>query len=190
MLYDYQKQQALEEARRRDKEKKARETLKKYNAGKNKGQAKNVTQDVKNNAEAIKKAMTPLGFLSLLFQISIFSDWMYGLAIFAAVLKDIIDFTGLGSLPGIGTVITFCISIFIGFMMLLGSFTNGAGRRHQKIIKSWLILLGGTTIEMLFGLNFLPVETLTVLSVYVLYLAGKKQAREENKRTSAQESYA
>ncbi|OGI29628.1 MAG: hypothetical protein A2288_02010 [Candidatus Moranbacteria bacterium RIFOXYA12_FULL_44_15] len=185
----YQKQQELEDARRRDEEKKTGETLKKYNTGKNKGQAKNIINEAKNAKNLIKSA-TPGGFLSLLFQISIFSDWMFGLAIFAAVLKDLVDFTGLGSFPGIGTVITFCISIFIGFMMLLGSFTSGTGRVQHKVIRSWLILIAGTTAELLFGLNFLPIETLTALFVYMLVLAERKGGKETQKQPSAQESYA
>jgi len=185
MVVDLEKYRELKEARERDKRKKARETLKKYNTGKNKGQAKQAIKD----AENLAKSATPWGMLSLFFQMKPFSDWMYGLALFAAVLKDLVDLieaTGIGYI--VVVIATLCCSIFIAMMMLLGNFSNGAGRRQQKIIRSWLILLGGTTIELLFGINFLPVETLTVLIVYALLLAARKQAQTQQKEEGQSEA--
>jgi len=174
MLFDHQKQQDLKEARANDKRKKARENLKKYSIGKNRGMAKDTVENAKNLA----KSITPWGALALMTQISI-GDWMYFLALLAAVFKDILDlieFAGITYI--IIIVVTICISIFIGMMMFLGSFSNGQGHRQQRIISSWLTLLSGTTVEMLFGINILPIETMTVLIIWGFVLSARKQAKE------------
>jgi hypothetical protein len=181
MLFDHQKQQELQEVRNRDRREKAQSNLKKYSTGKNKGMAKDTIKDAKNLAGAV----TPWGALALMTQISI-SDWMYFLALLAAVFKDILDlieFAGITYI--IVIVLTICISIFIGMMMLLGSFSHGQGRAQQKIIRSWLTLLAGTTVEMLFGINILPIETMTVLIIWGFVLSARKQAK---KTTADQEA--
>ena len=97
MLFDYQKEQELKDARRADQRKSAKNTL--------------------NEAKNLAKSATPWGAAALFAHASI-GDWMYWLAIFAAILKDILDiieFTGIGYI--IVIVITICISIFIGMMM-------------------------------------------------------------------------
>jgi hypothetical protein len=188
---DYQHQQNLEAARIADERKKAQQTLKKYSSGKNKGQA----QQAIKTAKDLAKNATPWGIFSLLSGANPFSDWMYGLALFAAILKDLLD---LLDLTGIGYLIVFiatiCCSAFIAMMMLLGSITNGTGRAQQKMIRSWLILLGGTTVELIFGIDILPIETITVLIVYFMLLSARKTAEEQQKREArleeAQEAYA
>jgi hypothetical protein len=195
MLYDYQQQ--LNEARDRDKEKRqqARETFRRMNTGKNKGQGAQSARD----AAAIAAAATPWGFFSLILHANIITDWMYGLAIFVALFKDfILDPTGLGSLPAIGTVITFCVTIFIVFMTILGGFMNNIGGRkqyrQQQALRSWLVLIGGTGAEMIFGINFLPIETVSILLVYSFVLIERKRAlaeeRERNRHMQGQEAYA
>lgn len=178
MPYDQQKAKELKEAQSQAKKDKAQKTLKKYNSRKN----KNLSKDTIKSAKNLIKSATPWGIFSLMSQGSIFSDWMYGLALFAAVFKDLFD---LIEVTGIGYIIviitTFCCSIFIAFMMILGSFSNGFGRMQQKVIRSWLVLLGGTTAELLFGVNFLPIETLTVLIIYAMLLSDRKQSKEKDR---------
>jgi len=178
MIDELQKQNELRATRDRDRREKARTTLKKNNTGKNKGQAKNTINDAKNLA----KNATPWGILSLLGEFKLFSDWMYGLALFAAVFKDILDLIeATGVLYIVVIVATFCVSIFIAMMMILGSVSSGHGRKQHKIIRSWLILLGGTTAEIIFGVNFLRIETLTVLIIYALLLSDRKQNKQTHK---------
>ena len=141
-----------------------------------------------DSTKTLASMATPWGFFSLFSQIRF--DWPFWFAIFAALLKDISDYVGIGSLPAIGTVITICCSIFIGFMMLLGGST-GKRRTAQKVMRKFLVLSGGTLIELLFGINFLPIETLTILVIYFMFLAERKQAAEEEKRMrNAQSVYA
>ena len=136
------------------------------------------------------ESATPWGFLALLSKINL-SDWPYALALVAAIFKDIMDFmeaTGFGY--AIVLVLTFMCSIWIAMMMLLAS--GGKGRQDQKIIRSWLILLSGTTAELIFGIDVLPIETLTVLIIFALALLAKQQAAkaEKAKKSSSQEAYA
>lgn len=202
MLYDQQKQQLdqqawqqkLNEARRRARyERSFKGKVDEFASGKRRAKGK-LGKNIQSEAKKVSKAMeslTPWGAFSVLSQISFFSDWMYGLALFAAILKDLLDMieaTGIGYF--IVIVFTLLCSIFIALMMILGSFTNGTGRFQQKIIRSWLILIAGTTAELLFGVNVLPIETLTVMLVYLLMLSDRKAAGKERKNAGTAEAYA
>lgn len=206
MAFDPQKKQAVSEARAADRRKDARETLRKYDAGENAWAGRREINNFKNNAgvqnkvkkqvqtmgtlKGLAKTATPWGLFSLMRQGNIFKDWPYALALIAAVLKDIFD---LMEVTGVGyalvIVFTFLCSIFIAMMMLLG---GGSGARHQqKIIRSWLVLLSGTTAELIFGIDLLPIETLTVIIIYFLLLADRKLAAEEKSlEKDSQAAYA
>jgi hypothetical protein len=138
------------------------------------------TKKLTKEVGTLAKSVTPWGFVSLLGEMNLLTDWTYGLAFFAAVLKDILDFTGFGSLPLIGTVITFCVSIFIGFMMLLSNILGSERSMFQRSLMRWLVLITGTLVELLFGLNFIPWETATVLFVYAMALAARKNDNHAN----------
>lgn len=132
-------------------------------------------------AATLAKSATPWGMLSLLGQINILSDWTYGMALFAAIFKDLIDFIGIGSLPAIGTVITICTSIFIAFMMILGNIMQSEHDRtvlQSAILKKWGVLIVVTLVELFFGLNFIPAETIGVLLIYAFALAARKGRKE------------
>ena len=43
----------------------------------------------------------------------------------AGIFKDLIDWIGIGSIPGIGTVVTFCASILIFFSRPATRFVSG-----------------------------------------------------------------
>lgn len=183
----------------------AGKTLKKYNIRENKGLAEKtikksmdpkILDEVRrrispmNSAKDLAKKATPWGMISLMRGGNLLSDWMYGLAMMAAMLKDMLDIAGATGILYIMVVVaTFLCSIFIAMMMLLGSFSNGAGRAQQKMIRSWLVLLGGTTVEMLFGINFLPIETLTVLIVYVMMLSSRAESKKLEKQERLEENY-
>ncbi|MFA7319281.1 MAG: hypothetical protein WC022_01655 [Parcubacteria group bacterium] len=206
MAFDPQKKQAILDARAADKKEAAHETLKKYDSGKDAWAGRREINKFKNNAgvqnkvreqartmgtlKGLAKSATPWGMFSVMRQGNIFKDWPYALALIAAILKDIFD---LMEVTGIGyalvIVFTFLCSIFIAMMMLLG---GGSSTRHQqKIIRSWLILLSGTTMELIFGIDLLPIETLTVLIIYFLLLVDRKAAAEEKASARhSQEAYA
>jgi hypothetical protein len=130
-------------------------------------------QDAKN----LGKNVSPVATLSLFKQIDFTGDIPYAIALLMAVLKDISDFVFIGSLPGLGTVISICCSIFIWMMM----FIVGAGEKKKvagKWIRKILTLLGGTVGEMITAINFLPIETIMVGFLYYMVLSDRKNAKE------------
>ncbi len=110
-----------------------------------------------------------------------------------ALLKDLLDLTGLGSLPGIGTVVTACFAFLIWMLMTL--FDHSGGKSNNKVARS-LVLMGFSLVEAIgFGLNFLPVETCTVFALYMMARASwkkeeKRLTEEEQANTNEEQSRA
>jgi len=128
----------------------------------------------------IKEDMTLKGTLSLAGFLEI-TDIFFVFGLAGAILKDILDLTLLGSIPVIGTVLTFMASgIIAAGMLITGS------RKYKKkasgiasIMKNkWGILGAGTIFEFLFGLNFFPIETVTLLIIIHLTLSQRREAAE------------
>jgi hypothetical protein len=133
-------------------------------------------QNIRRNipTSPIAAAKSVAGAVSLTRYINPFMDWLFGIALALALLKDILDFVGIGSLPAIGTVVTIIVSLSIGFIMLLtGSLATARWVRRVGI------LLFGSLVEIVFGLNFLPVETTIVIIVF--YMTLKSRAEEARK---------
>lgn len=101
--------------------------------------------------------------------VSIFS---YMPALFVAALKDVLDFMLIGSLPGLGSVITFCFSLFIFFLLLMA----GSGQKYSLTKKGIVLLIGTAAEGFLFGLNFLPLEVITVV---IIYMKDKQASKSE-----------
>lgn len=136
-----------------------------------------LAQNLKEARNAMKNAAhaaSPKGALQLMRNVHLLADMPYVAAFGAALLKDLLDFGFIGSLPLIGTVLTICASIFI-FMMLLLSGSSGARSKTKGMLKKMLTLGGGTIVETFFGINFLPVEVLTVALIYYFELSGRMQ---------------
>ena len=134
-----------------------------------------------DRAKNIGKTATPMGAMSLFSQIQI-NDAIFTIAVMAAMLKDVSDLTMIGSLPGIGTALTLCATITIGlFTIMIG------GGNAQKKVKGMMTgstkklgtLILGSLCEFLFGLNFLPIETLTAVVIYIIILFERKQSAAE-----------
>lgn len=100
---------------------------------------------------------------------------IYGLAVVLALFKDILDFAFIGSLPAIGTVVTFCVSMAIGFILLFDGISSSQRKVARRMTRRFLILIAGTMVEgIFFGLNFFPFEVMTVLIIYWMSLADRK----------------
>lgn len=166
----------------REKEGKLDEIKRKYHDAKKIGK----------EAKTLVKSVTPWGFFSLLSHFSLFSDWPYGLAFVVSLFKDMLDIIGIGSLPAIGTIVTLCASIFIGFMMTLANAMEKDRTTFQKTLIRYLILIFGTLVEMLFfGINFAPGQTAMIIIIYCFVLAARKNAADTKKRSGeASEQYA
>ncbi len=106
-------------------------------------------------------------------------DWPYFVAWLLALLKDLLDLVGIGSLPAIGTVITICVSITAFLLSLLVD--TGKAKMVTKMFTKVIILLSGTTVEFLFGLNFVPWETAAVSMMYLLTLQERKTEKKNKK---------
>ncbi len=147
-------------------------------------------RDLIKNTKNLVKSATPWGAASLVKYLFLTHPFCYLSALLAALLKDLLDFGIIGSLPVIGTVLTLCASIFIFFMLLLAG-SSGKMKIVNSIVRRYLILTVGTLIEFFFGINFLPILTLTVLVIWFMAAAEKKQADEvEKKEAKLQEEYA
>ncbi len=164
------------------------------NKGENKKEEKNKNKPAKKSSR--KKLLNNLKKASDIAMAMIFSieirDIFFMLAIFMAALKDISDIPEIGSLPGVGTVLTIMASITIAVGMLVsGNYRSGKKNKSnvKRAIKKWGILGGGTMMEMLFGINFLPVETLTALITFGMMLIERAELKkEENNNEDEDES--
>jgi len=116
-----------------------------------------------------------------------FIDWLYGIALAAALLKDILDFVGIGSFPAIGTVVTIMASIVIWTVMII---TGSAFKaiKKRRLIMRYGVLVVGTLIEMVFGIDFLPIETVMVIYIFVSTLEDRRDAEIRAEEISAQQS--
>lgn len=129
----------------------------------------------------LKKARYVAGKVALMKYFNPYMDWLYGIALSAALLKDIVDLVGIGSLPAIGTVITLMASITIfAVMFITGNFFK---KRWAKKIG---VVFMGTAVEIIFGLNFLPVETAIVIIVFYLALDDRRKEAEAAEKKKAQ----
>ena len=105
---------------------------------------------------------------------------IYGIAFSLAALKDLLDLA-IGIIPGVVTVIGFCISIAIGFTLLFDGISSSqrkAARIKARMIRRYLVLIAGTMVEsFLVGLNYFPFELLTVAIIYWMSLVDRKAGR-------------
>lgn len=85
-----------------------------------------------------------------------------------ALLKDLLDLTGIGSLPVIGTIVTFCISLLI-FLLFFLIKANTKLLDTRFFMRMGVTLLLGSAVEgFAFGLNFLPIETITMFIIFFM----------------------
>ena len=131
----------------------------------------------------IKRALT---FYSLLGQIDISRDFFFAIALVAAIIKDTSDIT-VGLIPGIGWILSFLFtimaSIVIFFCMLITKtpFKLRSGIKNF-LGKKWVVLIGASLMEMIYGLDFLPIETLCVIIIIFLTLWERQTLKMEEEQ--------
>jgi hypothetical protein len=131
-----------------------------------------------NNAKRLANAFTPWGAVSMLMKIRPLDDWMYLLALLAAVLKDIIDIIEVGVITYVVVFIaTIVISIFIWGMLKLGEMNTGRGGTERQMVKSTIsmtrqavTLIVGAGAEIIPVIDFLPIETIAVVIILLMIL--------------------
>ena len=127
-----------------------------------------------NNADTAKnlaKAATPMGAFSALKKIDFLKDMPYFCAFGFAILKDILDFVFAETVI-LSILFSILCSIFI-FMMLMLAGSSGKRKGTQGLVKKSLTLIGGGVIDSVPGVDFLPVETVTVGIIYYMALAER-----------------
>ena len=151
----------------------------------------------KRASSLAKTASNPLAttkfIFSMLMEIRVF-DILFAVPFILAILKDISDIVLIGSVWGIGTVISICCSILGGFYIWL----IGMGETKKKAqgflggtTKRLLVLFGGTTVESFaMGVNFLPMQTITFLLMYLMLLYERSQNKSQEEQLAKTQQYA
>ena len=172
----------LDEARRRAvrermrKADKSRNKKKLYGGEKEEKEAKKIKNDFRNLKNPYSVARKAKGMATAPTKFRGSDVPIYGTAMILAGLKDLLDLSFVGSLPVIGTVITFCVSIAIAFILMFDSNYGLQRKVARRLTKRFLVLIAGTMIEgFLFGLNFFPFEMFTVFIIYWMALADRKK---------------
>jgi len=160
------------------------ENLKAARAGSFKKSAQNVKKNIKAAANAV----------SLMAYLEPFTDWLFGIALILAIIKDIFDLinNALIAAFGIGipliVVFTAIVSLAIGFIMLL---TGSSGKRKtakkiaQGLFKRFLLLVGASSVEAVPAISLLPFESLIVIIIFWLTLVERKKNAEAQKEQVA-----
>lgn len=91
----------------------------------------------------------------------------YAAPLLVAGLKDLLDLVLVGSLPGIGTLVTLCFNLLIFLLFIL------AERATVRPKSVFLIQAGGAVFfstlaeGLAFGLNFLPIGLAVIVGIYM-----------------------
>ncbi|PIP26954.1 MAG: hypothetical protein COX30_04530 [Candidatus Moranbacteria bacterium CG23_combo_of_CG06-09_8_20_14_all_39_10] len=139
-----------------------------------KGSFKNSAANAKKNIKAAAN------FSSLIAQLDPFMDWLFGIALIFAIIKDILDLinTALITAGGVGWVLivvfTFIVSLIIAFTLLL---TGSSGKRG--LAKKIALLISASLVESLPAIGLLPIESIIVIILFWLTLKERKAAAQE-----------
>lgn len=108
-----------------------------------------------------------------------------------ALLKDLLDFVGVGSLPGIGFVVTACFSFLIWILLVVFDNSSKGTRHNMRLIRGLVVIAFAAVEGFAFGLNFLPIETTMVIVLYHLarrvWKKEEEKAKEEKRLSAGQE---
>lgn len=108
-----------------------------------------------------------------------FTDWIFGIALMVAMLKDLLDLAQIGSLPGIGTLFTFFASTIIFLSLYLAGSSSKGKNKAKNIMKKYGTVLVGSLMEVIFGINFVPIETCIVILAFYFTLKERQEAETE-----------
>lgn len=148
-----------------------------------KGSFKNSAANAKKNIKAAAN------FVSLTAQINPFMDWLFGIALIFAIIKDILDpiNNALITAGGVGEILivvfTAIISLLIAFVMLL---TGSPGKKG--LIKKFSLMIGTGLIESVPGIDLFPLESILVVILFWLTLAERKVAKNAKARREQSEA--
>lgn len=143
---------------------------------------------VRNTRKNIKAAAN---VVSLMGYIEPFTDWLFGIALILAIIKDIFDIVNNALIAAFGigipliVVFTAIVSLAIGAIMLL---TGSSGKRRtakkitRGITKRIILLLSASSVEAVPAISLVPLESLIVVVIFWMTLVERKknaQAQEQ-----------
>jgi len=118
------------------------------------------------------------------------TDGLILIPLFFAIIKDLLDWIGF-SLPVLNESLNFSIMGFSALMLaFIGSSSSKASHVKTGIRTSmkWIVLLTGTTIEEIFGINLLPIESLTIVIAFILVIWERMEAGPPVERVKEQDN--
>lgn len=96
------------------------------------------------------------------------SKLRYAPAFTVAAFKDILDLFAIGSIPLLGTVVTFICETLI-FILLVFAKKNSSIEDVRFIIRRLLVIIVSFVVEgFVFGVNFFPFTIATVIIIYFM----------------------
>lgn len=144
------------------------------------GSLKNSVQNAKKNIKAA------LNIGSLITYIDPFIDWLFAIALIFAIIKDILDIPDEALIAAYGSgeiliiITTIICSLAIGFIMLLTG-SSGKGKFVKGLLKRFGLLIGATIVEIIPGIDSLPLESVSVIAIVWMTLVERKKAAEKEK---------
>lgn len=134
---------------------------------------RNNARQALDNAKKNREKIIPKDASSLLKQMDIFTDMPFVLALGAALLKDLIDLVAAETII-FSVLFSILCSIFIAMMLLIAG-ASGKRKSSKQTVKKILSLLAGGIADSIPGIDFLPIESVTVVVIYVLTLMERKE---------------
>jgi hypothetical protein len=141
------------------------------------------SDDKVETAKNLGQVFTPWGLFSLLKHVDLLKDLPFMAALFAGILKDVLDLVVVGDIPGVGIIFT----IFIGMMFYLTG-TSSKSSDAKNTIKRVISLLTAMIGEDIPLLAVLPLETAVVIINYMWTLSDRKIEHEREQRESKEHS--
>lgn len=147
----------------------------------NASRADSLKNSAGNARKNIQTAKNAANVASLMQYIDPFMDWLFGIALAFAILKDILDIlnTALIAAGGVGwfliMLFTGACSLAIFFIMLITGASGKTGMA-KGIAKRIVALLVATGAEMIPGIGLLPMESIVVIIILWMTLAERKTA--------------
>lgn len=141
---------------------------------------------LKNSAKKAKKTITDIiNTESLLKYIHPFIDWLFGVAISLAILKDTLDIPDTALIPvlGIGEIITIILTFFISiiiFVIIIITGSAGRARVAKNTIKKLIAIISTGLIEIIPAIDLLPMETILVIATFWMTLKERQRDAQEN----------
>ncbi len=127
-----------------------------------------------NPKNAVKAVKDIASAASLWKYVNPITDMPIAVAFCGALLKDLLDMVTFETV-----ILPMILGALCTILILMMLFLAGAGGKRKganKIILRILLIIGGGVVDAVPGIDFLPVETATVATVYYTMLVERRDA--------------